>query len=98
MNSHAQESKLVHLLSESDNHSDVIGYFVHESKKCLIRTKRDMVLFLHSSYTVRLVASLKLVMVDIVHNMNGSRIGSSRRLFLWTIRVVLQSAISQGLR
>lgn len=57
-----QESKLVHLLSESDNHSDVIGYFVHESKKCLIRTKRDMVLFLHSNYTVRSVT------IDRVHN------------------------------
>lgn len=49
-----QKCKLVEILSESDSHRDVIGYFVHESKKCLVRTKRDMVLFLHCDYTVTL--------------------------------------------
>ena len=47
-----QESRVVDVLSESDYHRSVIGYFCHDMKKFWSRGRRDLCLFLHSSFSV----------------------------------------------
>jgi len=45
-------SRRVKVLSESENHEDHIRYSCHESTRCLVPTKRDFVVYVHSAYVV----------------------------------------------
>lgn len=47
-----QEARCIETLSESEVHKDSIGYYLYESTHCLVRTRRDLVVFTRGTYIV----------------------------------------------